>query len=293
MNTFLKVVINVIIIYVVISPLTTTANGLVFSGDSIKSKKEQRLDKRKLFRNSNERRFFITAKAMYADLNSSVRFETPSGLFSTQIGLERHLGLNDKMPLLSGSFIWRITPRSGLFSNYYGLKRKNTITLEQDIIFLDDTLYQGSSLQGYFNTRVFGFGYLLTVLSEEKSFLGVYFNAYWIALKTGINSEAFNVDDHIGFQAPLPNFGIVAIFELTDWMSIAGSFGTFFLNVDGISGSFQDFHVNLSFKPLKCLGVDVGYQVFDVSASFPQESSFRTIMNYNYKGPMVGFTFRF
>ncbi len=296
MRAGLKVIIVIAFIFSLLSPtfvypnMSNNGDGII--SDTTKSKKELRKENRKLARKALKPKIFITGKAMYANLTSSVRFETESGLFSTQLELERHLGLEENMPLFSGSIIYRITPRSGLFSNYYGLNRTNNIKLEQDIVFLGDTLEKGTLLQGYFNTQVFGLGYLIAIVSDQKSFLGAYFNAYWISLKTGVHSEDLDYNDKVGFQAPLPNFGVVAMFELTKWLSLSGSLGIFFLNIDGFKGSFHDIYAAFSLKPIKWIGIDVGYQIFDVSANFPEES-FRTIVKYNYRGPFVGFTLRF
>jgi len=296
MRAGFKVIIVIVFICSLLLPAfvfpDTGNNRDKFTSDTTKSKKEHKKENRKLARKALDPKIFIKGKAMYANLSSSVRFETESGLFSTQLELERHLGLEENMPLFSGSLIYRITPRSGLFSNYYGLNRTNNITLEQDVVFLGDTLEKGTLLQGYFNTQVFGLGYLLTIVSDQKSFLGAYFNAYWISLKTGIDSEVLDYNDKVGFQAPLPNFGAVAMFELTKWMSLSGSLGIFFFNIDGFKGSFHDIYAALSLKPVKWLGVEIGYQIFDVSANFPEES-FRTIVKYNYRGPLTGLTFRF
>jgi hypothetical protein len=164
--------------------------------------------------------------------------------------------------------------------------------LEQDIVFDGDTLKKGSLLGAYFNSAVFSMGYILSILTDERSFLGAFFNAYVINLETGLESEVLGYDQSIKFLAPLPNFGLVAMFSLTRWMTLSGSFGTFFLNTQGINGTFNNIVAMLSFKPTKWLGLDIGYSIFDVSVGFPWED-FRTIIDYNYNGPSLGLTFRF
>ncbi|NOX48760.1 MAG: hypothetical protein GXO89_17460, partial [Chlorobi bacterium] len=189
-------------------------------------RKSNRKEKRKEF----NKHFLLSLAVTSADINSNVRFESPNGLFSTQIDLERHLGLTDKKALASALFIYRITPRSGLFSAYYGLGRDNTVELQNDIIFKGDTIHKGSSVRSYFNTYNFNIGYIFSILTAEKSFLGAYINLYVIDIKTGVESETFNFKKSLEYLAPLPNFGLIAQFSLKDWLSLSGSYGMFFYN---------------------------------------------------------------
>ena len=251
-------------------------------------RKTQRKDERKQF----TQHFRISVVAAYADLNSTFRFEGPKGLFSTQVDFERHLGLEDRKTIFAGTVIYRITPRSGLIASYYRLYRSNGVNLENDIVFKRDTLKKGLLVEGYFNTDVFSFGYLLSILKDERSFLGAYFNLYVINIQAGIRSEVFEFDKSTGLLAPLPNFGITAAFQLEKWLSISGGVGLFFLNSQGLNGAFLDVHALVGFNPTKWLGITVGYYNFHVAVGWPVDD-FRAYINYNYSGPSLGLAFRF
>ena len=214
------------------------------------------------------------------------------GLLSTQVDFERHLGLEDRKSIFSGSFLYRITPRSGLFASYYRLYRSNSYQLDYDIIFEQDTLNAGEIVGGYFNTDVFSIGYMLSILKNENSFLGAYFNVYLLNVKAGITSEVFDFHKSTGILAPLPNFGLLAIFQLKKWLAISGGVGMFFLNTQGQNGSFNDIHAVVEFNPAKWVGISVGYYMFDVKVSWPVED-FRAHAAYNYSGPSVGLSFKF
>lgn len=260
-----------------------------------KTYKERKVEKkaiRKQERKDLKQHFRIGLVGTYASLNSLVRFEGPYGLLSTQIDFERHLGLEDRKTIFSASFVYRITPRSGLFAAYYQLNRSADYYLENDIIFLDDTLKQGLAIGGYFNTQVFSIGYLLSLLKSEKSFLGAYFNVYVINIGAGVYSEVFQIDKSTGVLAPLPNFGLLAVFELKKWLSISGGVGMFFLNSEGLNGSFNDAHILVEFNPSKWVGISLGYYLFDVRVGWPVEE-FRAHAEYNFSGPSLGLSFRF
>lgn len=260
-----------------------------------KTHKEKKVEKkalRKQERKDLNQHFRIGLVGTYASLNSLVRFEGPFGLLSSQIDFERHLGLEDRKSIFSASFLYRITPRSGLYAAYYGLNRDVQYALEDDIIFLDDTIKKGIAIGGYFNTQVFSIGYLLSLIKSEKSYLGAYFNVYVINIGAGVYSEVFELDRSTGVLAPLPNFGLLAVFELKKWLSISGGVGMFFLNAEGLNGSFNDAHILVEFSPAKWVGISVGYYLFDVRVGWPVEE-FRAYAEYNFSGPSLGLSFRF
>lgn len=257
-----------------------------------KEKNTEQKTYRKEKRKQIDQHFRIAIVGTYADINSMIRFEAPGGLISAQLDFERHLGLEEKKFIYSGSFIYRITPRSGLFALSYRLHRKSEYELKRDISFLGDTIKKGALISGYFNTQVLSIGYLLTLLETKKSFLGAYFNMYVIKVDAGVYSDVFHVNKSTGLFTPLPNFGILAIFQLKKWIALSGGVGIFFLNVDGMNGSFHDAHALIEFSPTKWLSLSFGYYLFDVDVGWPV-GDFRAYAEYNFQGPSVGLNFRF
>jgi hypothetical protein len=271
---------------------TEVASDSVENPQTRKEKKAERKEQKIVERKALTQHFRFSVAAVYASLNSTVRFEGPKGLFSTQIDFEKHVGLEDRKFIYAGTFTYRITPRSGLFASYYRLYRQNSLNLEDDIVYEGDTLKKGLLINGYFNTDVFSIGYLLSILKEEKSFFGVYFNLYVINIQAGIRSEVFEFDKSTGVLAPLPNFGFLAVFQLKKWMTLSSGLGIFFLNTNGLNGSFLDVNAVASFYPTKWLGLNIGYYIFDVKVGLPVDQ-LRAIASYNYGGPSFGVAFKF
>ena len=253
---------------------------------------ELRKAQRKLARKEMTQHFSIGFDAMYAYLNSTARFEGINGILSAQIDLEKHLGLEDRKMIYSGSIIYRITPRSGLYGIYYQLNRKKDHMLNRDIVFLGDTIKKGVLIGGYLKTSVASFGYLFSILTEQKAFLGSFLNIYVIDIRLGVQSEVFNFEKSARYYAAWPNFGFMASFEIKKWLTLSGSTGIFFINIGDANGTFNDLHLLAEFNLSKWVGISVGYHVFDVRASFPEEY-FTAYVNYNYKGPSFGLSFRF
>lgn len=270
------------------------ADSLQNSADSL-SKKQTKKIERKEWRqqaHQNNQKYFIQTLLMYATLKTDVTFNRPGGIISATIGLEEHLKLPDHKNMLFCSFLGRITPNSGIFAQYYGLNRTQTKTFNQDLIFFEDTIPAGTTSQIYFNTQMFSFGYILSLLKKPDVFLGVYFNIIVMYLDLGVQSDIGNIDAADDPLLPFPNFGLVAHFKLKDWLLLNGSVGFFGFRVNAMNESLYDLILGLEFKPKTWFGISIGYQEFDVKALFPQEN-IDVEVNYNFRGPAIGLNFSF
>jgi hypothetical protein len=260
------------------------------SNDSIQldtSKHKIRKEDRKKARNEMTDHFRIGLYGTYAYINSAARFDSPTGILSVNIDLEEHLGLTNEKMIYYGTFIYRITPRSGINGMYYNLNRKTDHILETDIIFLGDTIPEGELVGSFMNTSVLSFGYIFSIIADDRAFLGAFVNFYVAKIKVGVRSEPFEINKSSELFVAAPNIGIVTSFKLKKWMSISGGIGIFFLNTEDWSGSLQDLQITLDFLPAKWLGISAGYQAFDIRGSFPQEK-FTANLTYSLHGPTFG-----
>ena len=267
---------------------TDSANIQQTRKERLAYNKEQRKHERDNFK----QHFLIGVGVASANVNSSVRFEEPNGIFSAKIDLESHLGLDNNRFIFSGNFIYRITPRSGLYAFYYQVHRGNNYELRKDIVFLDDTLKIGTSAHSFQNTNVFSFGYAFSILREEYAYLGLYFNVYFTLVNAGVRIDDIKYNRSVSILTPMPSLGLLASFELTEWLRLAGGFGAMYLNTYDLGGSLLSAKVYVEFMPVKWLGISLGYYVLDVELDVPVER-FRAYLNYKLNGPKVGLWFRF
>lgn len=280
-----------ILIFALIKVLATTTSAQHHPHDDSLIHKQNKKLNREEFRKTKER-YFFTFRAVNARLDTEVEFELVDDLLTAKVGLEDNLGLPGKRTFFTATFIYRFTPMSGIYVNYYGINRTENHVTDRDIIFQSDTIPAGTANMVYFNTQVISMGYLLSLIRDPNSFLGAYFNLYLMWLKTGVRSDLGNIDAKVNFIAPLPNFGIVAMFKLKRWLFLEGNVGFFSLKVSDFDGTLYDFSVRLNFKPTKWLGLNVGYQEFDIRVGFPYES-INTTIDYNFRGPAFGVSLGF
>ena len=250
------------------------------------TKKEKRQLVRQDFKQNSDRLFF-RFNNVFANLTTNVAFSTPNDILTITLGLENQLGLPEKRSFIASNLNYRITPKSGIYSQYYGINRSTSFTADKEYIFLRDTIPQGSYALSYFNTQVVSLGYLFTINESPNAFLATYFNVHVMNLNTGVESDVGNISEEIKYLLPLPNFGILVLFNFNKWLHLEGHVGVFAIHLDDFSGNLYDLNVSLIFQPLHWLGFNICYQEFDVEVTFP-EKNIDTTVTYNFRGPSLG-----
>jgi hypothetical protein len=264
------------------------------------TKKELRIDRKteqKATLKSSNDRFLIKGASFFGNLKTTVSFELPpNGFLSANISLEDDFGLADEQTFFIGSFLVFITPRSGIYAQYYNISRQNTHITEKEFIFLDYKIPEATEITAYFDTKVFSIGYLLTILRDSNVFLGAYFNVYFMNVGTGLYTNGNLLNTKAEFVAPLPNFGFIASFELTPWLHLDANVGFFSISLSDFGGSVYDMSLGLAFKPTKWLGLSASYQFFDVNidtAVDGLDAKIPTNIEYHFSGPALGLSFNF
>jgi hypothetical protein len=129
-----------------------------------------------------------------------------------------------------------------------------------------DTIFAGTSINTYFYTNIYSFGYLFTILDKNNTYLGAFANLYIMNVRTGIKSEPRDYWQEYQILAPLPFFGMIVDIELVKWVHLSGSIGTLYINdINGFGSTINDFSILLSFFPAKWLVMNVGYQSFNLN----------------------------
>lgn len=249
-------------------------------------KKVERADWRSRIR-ENHSQFFLKGNYVWAQYETNITTKYPGSIFSATIGLEEHLELPDQQAFLTTSFLGRFSPGSGIYVEYYGLKRNKSFTTTKELVFFEDTIPAGTTSGTYFNTQVFSAGYLLSVLKKSEAFLGIYFNVYLMNLNTGVYSDFKSHESSLNMSIPFPNIGLVTALEIREWLYFGANVGVFVFQLEDLNQSLYDFNIELSFRPNKWLGISVSYKEFDVQIK-STENAMDVLVDYNFKGPSLG-----
>ena len=272
------------------------------SNDSL-TKKEHRnevKEERKAALKASHKQFVFKGSYVFSNLSTDLVFGIPysDGLFNANLSLEDDFGLASNKSFFTGSFMYFITPRSGLYAQYYGINRENDYTTTKENIFLGQTIPAGSEITAYFDTQVFSVGYLLTILRDSKVFFGAYFNVFIMDLATGVYTEERRIDETLEYFLPLPNFGLMANFEIAPWLYFDFAVGFFALDIKDIyfSGNIYNLNTALLFKPKDWFGLSLSYEMFDIDVSDRYDIGDTYIpfsIKYHFSGPAVGVSFNF
>ncbi len=278
----------------------TTASANSLQTDSVEQQKAEKKSGRKAKRDISREelrrthsRFFLEGSVVYAFLDTKLDFNVPGSMIHAVISLENNLHLPDKRPFFSGSLLWRFTPSSGLYINYYGLNRSESYSTRHDIPWQGDTIPAGTNYDLYFNTHVFSLGYVFSILKDPHAFLGAYFNVYVMLVKTGLRGENLILTNpSLNTTLPLPNLGVLMKFDLTSWLAVSGNAGVFSLYTPSLGGYVQDYKISFSFRVISWLSLSISYERFSVHAIFPR-TDINTVVDYDFHGPSAGIVIKF
>jgi len=255
-------------------------------------RKKKKAEGKRLLKETHSR-FLISYDYVFASLKTRVTFSGPNGILNLSLSLEDNLGLSSLASFSSLAFVYRITRRSGLYANYYGINRNKTFTNQKELVFIGDTIPAGASVTTYFNTQIASVGYIFSALSNPDAYLGFYGNLYVIFLKTGFNAKNGVRRADLQYTMPLPNIGFVGSFRLTKWLLFNGSMGVFSLNTEYYGGIIYDLSLSLGFQPTTWMAVNLSYKEFNIELYDNINKQIDAIVEYNFKGPAVGITFKF
>ena len=276
-------------------PLIHDTTNLNQESDTLSKKelrKKRKADGIKLLKEKHSR-FLIQYDYIFADLNTKITFSGPNDILNISLSLEDNLGLPSKASFSSLSFVYRITKRSGFYTNYYGINREKVFTTQRDLVFLGDTISAGASLTTYFNTHIMSAGYIFSALTHPDAYLGFYANLYLLYLKTGFRTINENRSQELVLAMPLPNFGFIGSFKLTKWLAFYGSIGVFSLNTKDYGGMINSYSIGLGMVPTRWLAVNLSYKDFNIKAYNNVDKEISAVVEYNFKGPSIGLTFKF
>jgi len=241
----------------------------------------------------NHSRFLIRYDLVFANLKTRVTFNGPKDILNLSLSLENNLGLPSRAAFSSLAFIYRATLRSGLYVNYYGINRSEDIVTQEDLYFLGDTIPAGSGINTYFNTQIISAGYIFSALIKPDAYLGFYANLYVISLKTGFSTKNGDRNADMVYAMPSPNFGFVGSFKLTKWLMFYGSIGVFSLNTEKYGGLINNYNLSLGIIPARWLVINLSYTAFYIRVYNNIEREIDAIVEYNFRGPAIGLSFKF
>lgn len=231
-------------------------------------------------------RFDFKLGWFFPSIDSTVRFDSGTGIAGARIDLEEDGGLqsSDEIPLFAGKF--RFAERHSLNAAYFKIERSDTAVASADIRFGDISVGANAQFATEFDTEVFRLSYEYAMLLRDSWELALLAGAHITKLDVSVNSETLGVSESVSTEAPLPFIGLKNYFRYNDrlFLSLSGEYLQ--LNFENIDGSIANFDATLQYKISRNVGIGGGLNYFDIKLDTEEKGDDLT-GNYIYRGPFI------
>jgi hypothetical protein len=202
--------------------------------------------------------FRFTVGGFYASTNTNAALEPSAGGVGVGINFENALGLPNRRLVAEGAMYWRFAKRWRLDVNYFGIARRATRTLSQDIQWGDYTFTAGTEVNSSFRLSDLrasvGYSFFRTTDKEVGVGLGLHAAGMRANIDaSGIGAEAGDV------TAPLPVLSFYANFALTDQWAMTTRADFLSLEYSDYKGELRSIALDVVYQPFRNLGFGFGW----------------------------------
>jgi hypothetical protein len=218
-----------------------------------------------------------------------------------EVDFDHDFGRADNATRVRADAIWRITPTQHMRFMYFNNTIDKTRTLDQQIMWGDNTYDVGASVE--MKTRLsitevaYEYAFLRNPNYELAASVGVHYTSVHINLSgnaTSTDSEGnvtqvSGATSSNGLSAPLPVIGLRGGWAVSEhwYLSALGQY--FKASIDGYDGHVTDLGANATWMYNPHFGLGIGYNRFTTSVSV-NRASFDGHVSVGYSGVQVFLT---
>ena len=239
-------------------------------------------------------RFGVNVGSFFANLETTVRLDSSSGILGTGISFEQDLGLDDTKTRIMAEGYWRFFKRHKLNFSYFNLDRSGDSSSTINFRFGDNTFQANLPLQAFLDIEVFNLGYQYSILFDEKKELALglalSFQDIGVGIQGTVQGQPFGVRESESVLAPLPTFTGKFAYAITPKWIIDVRLGYFTIELgeagDQMTGDVIAGNAGVRWQLLKHFNLGLVYQWFEVDVKTERERR-RLDLNYTYDGPVL------
>lgn len=205
-------------------------------------------------------RFALKAGGYFVkDAQTSASAGPSGGGPGTEIEFDRDLnGETDiTAPRVEGYF--RFTPHHRLDFGWYTMEREGETDLGEVINFGDRTFSPGAVLESRIETTIRKLTYTWSFHHNDKLELGVSLGVHYPEFAMRLKSAVGTVSEEESFDAPLPVWGLLLDYSLTERWHVLAKGEIFRVKLDGeFAGSLTDLQLQTEYRLARNFAVGAG-----------------------------------
>lgn len=233
----------------------------------------------------------ISVGAFKPKIDTSIRIDGSGGIIGTKLDMET-LGLDQTQVLPSLGIDWQINKRHSLWGYFFDVNR-NGFSSTDVIIRVGETEFPISTdLNAYFKARIYALGYGYAFINDPDKFFGLQVGLNVQHVSLGLEGELGILSETADATAPLPTFGFVGGYRLSDRWYLSGNAGYFAAKIDVYDGAITQFEVDLDYAITEHVMLGVAYQMLKVDVS-SSDQDWNGELLYEYSGPSLNFRYSF
>jgi len=236
------------------------------------------------------KRFSLSLGAqLIADMNTTLRVDSPTLGVGTEVDLEDDLGVDDTLFLGRVDAEWRFASRHALDFSLFKLGREGTRVIDRDLQIGDVVFPLNAEVESEADQLVVKLAYRYSFLNRERWHLGASFGAHTMDWSTRWESGGLALEEDYDVLVPLPVLGLFGSWAVTPRLYLSASSEFFGLEYEEYDGFLNNTRLALEHRTFEHLGLGLGLDYFLMNASVESEGgNLLAEVEYDYLG-LMGF----
>lgn len=196
-------------------------------------------------------------------------------------------------------FDWRFAKKWKLSAEYFGLRNSGNRTLDQDIIWEDFTLEEGSNVSAGINFNIYRAYVGRIFTSGQKHEFGGGIGFHFMNINTYLEGAFLTSEGDLVFDKnsksitiPLPNLGLWYYYAPTTKLALTARADVFAISINEFSGNLWDITPGITYQFLEHFGAALNYRYINLGADF-DTTNWKGGIDIIFQGPSLTITGNF
>jgi len=240
----------------------------------------------------------FSGAATWVLLGSNARVDPKDGGSGSDVDLEDDLGLGKSEFQGRLSVRWRPGRRHELEAGYQFIRRNNTRTLQDTIVFADTSFPAGFDVKTKFNSDNAFLTYRFAIMAKENTQLGLGLGLGALFLGASLDGDGVIGPDSVHVKqsfdqvAPIGSIGLYGRFRFADRWHVNADARAIGITIDRFDISVIEGGLSTQYFFSPSWGAELGWSYSGVTVDFTSESGTRSAkIEYDFQTARLGIVF--